>query len=221
MSFPSLRTCFSNPALQQPDNAPRDDPQFIDDFLIFTLGSTLLSSANGQIKYGHLASFADLNLVGFYDWRSCALACLYNYLTRVTRLQSKSMCGFWGIFRVSFYPSHHSCWTFLFFLIIFFHTLHSLYQFWCYEYFPANLPTADSTLPNNPTFPRMTRWKGVQRYNSTTYIQLWLDEVTVDSVRNSFLFFFFCYNFFFLDMLGTVARLLNPSWSQSDSRRWM
>ncbi|KAI3942228.1 hypothetical protein MKX01_022648, partial [Papaver californicum] len=53
--------------------------------------------------------------------------------------------------------------------------------FWGYEYFPASRPALDNTLPNNPKFPRMARWKGAHRFTSAAYIRLCLDEATVDS----------------------------------------
>lgn len=104
ISLSALRTSFSSSALDLADDAPRDDPTVVDvtrAFLIYTMGSTFLSSSTGQLKTSYLGAFANLELVGTYDWGSCAMAWLYIYLNRVTRLQTKSLCGFWIILHVS------------------------------------------------------------------------------------------------------------------------
>ncbi|KAI3927417.1 hypothetical protein MKW92_044407, partial [Papaver armeniacum] len=74
------------------DDAPSNDPKVIEvtrAFLIYVAGYTFINSSHGYVKSGYLAAFNDLDLMGFYDWRSCAMACLYNSLTRVTRLWAK------------------------------------------------------------------------------------------------------------------------------------
>ncbi|KAI3934361.1 hypothetical protein MKW92_015632, partial [Papaver armeniacum] len=55
------------------DDALKDDPKVIEvtrDFLIYVAGYTFLNSSHVYVK-GYLASFNDLDLVGFYDWGSC------------------------------------------------------------------------------------------------------------------------------------------------------
>ncbi|KAI3885271.1 hypothetical protein MKW98_002663, partial [Papaver atlanticum] len=91
---------FSVPELDLAADASKDNAKVIEvtmAFLIFCSGHTFLSSSSGYIKSGYLAVFSDFDLVGFYDWGSCAMARLYNYLTRATRLQTKALCGFWPV----------------------------------------------------------------------------------------------------------------------------
>ncbi|KAI3982279.1 hypothetical protein MKX01_037812, partial [Papaver californicum] len=99
-SLASLRTCFSVPDLDLADDAPKDDTKVVEviiDFLIYVTGNTFLSTSNGYMKLGYLAAFVDLGLVGSYDWGSCAMMRLYNYLSRATRFQTGALYGFWPI----------------------------------------------------------------------------------------------------------------------------
>ncbi|RZC66640.1 hypothetical protein C5167_010325 [Papaver somniferum] len=158
VSLADLKMNFSVPELDLVAEASKDNAKVIEvsrAFLIFVAGHTFLRSSSGYIKSGYLAAFSDFDLAGFYDWGSCAMARLYNYLTRPTRLQTKALCGFWHVL-----------------------------NYWCYEYFPTSLPPFDTSFSNSQTFPRMARWKGALRIHSTAYTRLCLEEICCDPWKN-------------------------------------
>ncbi|KAI3909133.1 hypothetical protein MKW92_042776, partial [Papaver armeniacum] len=97
VSLAGLKTNFSVPELDLANDALKDNAKVIEvtrAFLIFVAGHAFFSSSSGYIRSGYLAAFSDFDLVGFYDWGSCAMARLYNYLTRATLLQIRDLYGF-------------------------------------------------------------------------------------------------------------------------------
>ena len=68
--------------------------QVIRAFLIYLLGTTLFADTASSIDLMFLMPLRDLNLVGTYDWGSCAFAYLYRSMDELVR-GAKRFCGFW------------------------------------------------------------------------------------------------------------------------------
>ena len=90
--------------------------QVVRAFLVYLLGTTLFADTASSIDLMFLMPLRDLDLVGTYDWGSCAFAYLYRSMDELVR-GAKRFCGFWhSVLVFPFLSTHIS--TLIFTLIL-------------------------------------------------------------------------------------------------------
>ena len=69
-------------------------------FLLFLLGSSLLSSVDSTIHLGFLRALEDLDVTSRYDWGGAGLATLYGYIGGIAHGLITRSGGFYHIWEV-------------------------------------------------------------------------------------------------------------------------
>ena len=89
----SIRSFYTRPRVEATTSGAEID-QVVRAFLVYLLGTRLFADTTSSIDLMFLMPLRDLDLVGTYDWGSCALAYLYRSMDELVR-GAKQFCGFW------------------------------------------------------------------------------------------------------------------------------
>ena len=89
----SIRSFYIRQRIEAATSSLQID-QVVRAFLVYLLGTTLFADTASSIDLMFLMPLRDLDLVGTYDWGSCALAYLYRNMDELVR-GAKRFCGFW------------------------------------------------------------------------------------------------------------------------------
>ena len=89
----SIRSFYMRQRVEAATSGAEID-QVVQAFLVYLLGTTLFADTASSINLMFLMPLRDLDLVGTYDWGSCALSYLYRNMDELVR-GAKRFCGFW------------------------------------------------------------------------------------------------------------------------------
>ncbi|KAL7225943.1 hypothetical protein ACSBR1_021151 [Camellia fascicularis] len=149
---------------------PEEVEQYVRDFLMFLLGTTLFANKWNTVGLYLLSALMTLPRVRFYNWGGAGFATLYGYMSSTSRMRGKRVGGYWKAWELWVSALH-----FLFYICscIVVSTLHFLFyicsrivdntaalflQLWVYAYFPVLAPELVEDI--SPVVPYSRRYDG-------------------------------------------------------------